>query len=324
MKILVENRGSAFFAIVVATGGLAGCSSGGDDTAVLANVTSTPDQTSNIVSAHRKFAFSSNGGQVNFVPRDRSADGGLAVAFNETTSGGSSSAAIPASASRLENGGTFEGLQSMPLSGRSTIQTAQAKGYTVENSTELRSLTLVDTSFARVGVYTRLDKVGLQLDTGAFYGASNPSTVNNAPAVSANYTGGAAGILVSDEGITTISGELNMRANIGAGSVSGQVSNITETLRNGSKVSAKYNVNMNAGAISGNSYAGNVAVVDKNTGAVLVDTSGANGRANYRGGFYGPNGEETAGMIDVTGTGADPQSGKVGRLDFTGIFFGER
>ncbi len=87
-------------------------------------------------------------------------------------------------------------------------------------------------------------------------------------------------------------GDVRLRANFGAGTVNGQVSN----LQNTDGASKSYGLSMN-GKISGNTYSGTSGFTTKSGAASGRVTSSA-----MTGGFYGPNARETAGAMRVEGT----------------------
>lgn len=274
---------------------------------------------------HRKYALDvfSKPGSVSYLVGDRNQAGGMVVSSKEDRSGGARTGEMKLANPTLEGGDSFAGVSGLPISSDKTENGRRSRTYTKTDTSGNMTLSVVDSQFAQTGVYTSFSNATQEMHTGMFFGAADPSVVNNAPSASATYTGQAGAQLIAVGGVTGLEGDLTLNANIGAGSVSGEIANIKQTFQNGSTSNANFKINLNSAAISGNTYSGGVAVVDSTSGATVVNTTGTNGRANYSGGFFGPNGEETAGMIDVTGTGVDPQTGNSGRLDIFGVYLGK-
>jgi C-lobe and N-lobe beta barrels of Tf-binding protein B len=115
--------------------------------------------------------------------------------------------------------------------------------------------------------------------------------------VTATYTGIYTGLAFQPGAVYSQVGTANLTANFGSGSVSGQVSNLTQ--QNGSTnviSNAGYGISMN-GTISGGNYNG-TAGYTTTTGAAAGTVSSS----TLTGGFYGPQAAETAGALAIKGT----------------------
>ena len=121
---------------------------------------------------------------------------------------------------------------------------------------------------------------------------------------SASYTGGAVGWLVQPTSLNPNNaanyyGTMNLTANFATGAVSGAVTAIqlfTPT-NNTTPMSGTSSDVMLAGTISGSGFSGTASA--GSTAGTAFDLTGATG--NTRGGFYGPNAAETAGVFSLTG-----------------------
>lgn len=115
---------------------------------------------------------------------------------------------------------------------------------------------------------------------------------------------------------TVVRGDVEMTADFGAGTIAGQIDNLETRPAGGADFAATNGtIAMNETAITGNSFAGTTTPdADLRTALDLSDdTSGT-----YAGRFYGPNAEEVAGTLTISGadgSGSDPFSG-------IGFFYG--
>jgi hypothetical protein len=124
------------------------------------------------------------------------------------------------------------------------------------------------------------------------YHYGNATALASMPTATATYAGKFSGIEVSRFGIGDIKGTSALTANFGAGTVNGNVTNMTL----GSGGSAGYGLSMN-GTITGNTYSGTTGFTTT-TGAPTVSVTAS----SMNGGFYGAGAAETAGALTVQGT----------------------
>jgi hypothetical protein len=145
------------------------------------------------------------------------------------------------------------------------------------------------------------------------YHTGTPTAANQLPTnVTATYTGSYLGEAISPSQSHTQVGNASLTANFGAGTVSGNVTSLTNV---GTGASAGYGLSMN-GTISGGSYtgtAGFTSAANPNVAAGSVSSSALNG------GFYGPNAAETAGALAIKGS-----TPSTGATYVTGGFGGKR
>ena len=166
------------------------------------------------------------------------------------------------------------------------------------------SLEVIDARYAQLAIYE--DERGF--DTVAEVAAVSPvdqATPRGVPmAGTATYRGVASGSFVGGDGSTTnigvrqttsLSGDVTMNADFGAGTIDGRISD-----RN-----TGFELTLENGVINGAEYAGEIDSITFNNQTV-IDTGGPNDRAVFTGGFYGPEANETAGLIDVRGTDTQP------------------
>ena len=93
-------------------------------------------------------------------------------------------------------------------------------------------------------------------------------------------------------GVTGIrSNNVNLSADFGAGTVVGQISNITEVNTDNNSPARAYDIGINA-TIDGNTFAGDANYINNNQ---------TSGDGTSEGGFFGPNAEEVAGAVQITG-----------------------
>ncbi|MFY0612520.1 MAG: transferrin-binding protein-like solute binding protein [Hyphomicrobiaceae bacterium] len=123
--------------------------------------------------------------------------------------------------------------------------------------------------------------------------------------VTATYTGvfsGAGGAVGDVSG--GLSGKANITANFGSGDVKGQVSDLRGGLLG--FIRQDYGLSIQ-GKITGNAYAGTAGFTDKNGKRSQSETVTSSAMS---GGFYGPNGVETAGALRIEGTPGEDISKK--------------
>jgi C-lobe and N-lobe beta barrels of Tf-binding protein B len=115
--------------------------------------------------------------------------------------------------------------------------------------------------------------------------------------VTATYTGIYSGFAFQPGAYYAQAGNANLTANFGSGTVTGQVSNLTQ--QNGTTnvvTNAGYGIAMN-GTISGGNYNGTAAYTTT-TGAAAGTVSSS----TFAGGFFGPQAAETTGALAIKGT----------------------
>ena len=147
-------------------------------------------------------------------------------------------------------------------------------------------------------------------------------------------TDAVAGSSWDPNGTWRVVGDVTVNADFGAGTVNGTLNNSTWRQFTGSatspdgyititpaEVSRPFGDYTFAGTITGNKYTGSVS------GSANVVT----GENAVNGGFFGPNGEETAGAFTVRTTNPDPTDGRSpndsnrrGFIDLRGVFQGTR
>ncbi|WP_157970066.1 transferrin-binding protein-like solute binding protein [Pelagibacterium sediminicola] len=111
----------------------------------------------------------------------------------------------------------------------------------------------------------------------------------------ATYTGRAGAVLANTDSFNTTEdmwGDLEMVADFGAGSISGDITNMQN---NGNPLPGT--VSLQLGNINGTGFSGNVAV--SNELLTLFDLDMLDG--TYSGKFFGPNAEEIAGVMSLSG-----------------------
>lgn len=329
-----NGRNASYLVLIVTMGGLVGCSSGtsqSGDSPTAGPTSPSPRLFPTTIAAHRLVSIAPDGisaGTPSYSTIGRSSQGGLKVQvaeFNFPLSDRQAAVGIgraPLEANKPHT--SFGGTELLNLTSETKIADFDMRTYSTSGNIDVQSLQVMTAQYGQIGLYVRGGPVSRELHLGAFYGATDTTNVNNAPPASARYTGVAGGAVVSTAGTGSFTGELDLHADIGNGVVRGEIANIQQRFGNGAQSAAPYKIKLNTGGISGSNYTGRAEVVSVANGATVVDTSGADGRSDYRGSFFGPNGEEAAGMVDITGTGADPQTGQSGRLDLIGGFLGKR
>lgn len=173
------------------------------------------------------------------------------------------------------------------------------------------SLVVLDAEYARIAAASlRADAPGGQEARSFIVGPKAADTARAVPtAGTATYTGFAQGASLSPAGNEDLTGDITLNADFGAGTVAGTVTTGTET-----------RVDLTNGRITGVDYAGDATLVDT-TGATTYSTTGrnGNGRSAFRGGFYGPNAEETAGVVDFSGVRTNA-AGEATKVDAFGNY----
>lgn len=191
----------------------------------------------------------------------------------------------------------------MDVNGQTMLDTSQS------------SLVVLDAEYARIAAASlRADAPGGQEARSFIVGPKAADTARAVPtAGTATYTGFAQGVALSPAGNEDLTGDVTLNADFGAGTVDGTVTTGTET-----------RVDLTNGRITGVDYAGDATLVDT-TGATTYSPTGrnGNGRSAFRGGFYGPNAEETAGVVDFSGVRTDA-AGQATKVDAFGNYIATR
>ncbi|MFN3973130.1 MAG: transferrin-binding protein-like solute binding protein [Gemmobacter sp.] len=138
---------------------------------------------------------------------------------------------------------------------------------------------------------------------------------------SATYSGRArldsfptTGFVNNETSRTRTRGDVNMAANFGAGTISGQITNITRQAPGGTQLGVAGSVSMDPTTINGNGFAGTLT-----PNATLLTSTGISGASGtYGGTFYGPAGQQVGGTMTLSGT-----EGATGFVS-TGFFEGNR
>ena len=274
----------------------------------------------------RKYAIDMSTGGPRYLVGDRSQSGGVSVGVGEIILGGNRYGEIdtPSGGIALETGDRFSGIVAPH---RESTVAPNPPGQTVHtyNSTGFipSTLGISDFSHARGAVGTSLNASIGEAFMVATYGSRDDTRTNNAPAATATYTGRFGAQAIAPDGVSSVTGDLTLTADMGSATVSGMIGTIEVVDQTGNAVTTGVSgIRLDSAAINGTTYAGTAALVDAGGNAVGNFTdpvqSGVGGRAEYHGGFFGPNGEETAGAVDMTGQ-LDGQ-----RLDLLGVFVGSR
>ncbi|MEZ5797860.1 MAG: transferrin-binding protein-like solute binding protein [Paracoccaceae bacterium] len=120
--------------------------------------------------------------------------------------------------------------------------------------------------------------------------------------------------------VSSARGDLELTANFGAGEVSGSIGNLESRLPSGIDPSGTWtpfdgSLTLETAAIAGNGFSGAVtADAGFNANVGTLDAS-----SRYSGTFFGPNAEEVAGGLSLSGTAADPED--PANPDYLGIGF---
>ncbi len=160
------------------------------------------------------------------------------------------------------------------------------------------------------------------------YSGRDDSIKPTTPTASATYKGQAGAQVITNASVYATQGDLTMNANVSGGgaTVDGSITNIQVTDQKGNTSAANYQLALKQTAITDGEYSGTVEMQDLSSKATGDFSTAINAdvdaRADYHGAFYGPNGEETAGILDMTGT-ADTGSGN-SRFDLVGGFIAKK
>lgn len=216
---------------------------------------------------------------------------------------GGEDADIRANASRATFTSPTTGTVTAPSTGTEDFLVAGTRTYErqEQNGDNVRrdELGIVDLRYARLGTAETISgNINADQIDGrtAYFRASNPADERR-PAGALNgratYAGTAVATTTAESTITT-NASVALEADFDRGTIEGTVRGVST----GAEFSTRsYDLELRNGRIDGNEYRGNVRVVDPGTNRTAVATS----RADFNGGFYGPNAEETAGLIDVQG-----------------------
>lgn len=191
----------------------------------------------------------------------------------------------------------------LPLMETTSSGGVESRNYGRDTPTQKEQLTAIDARYATFAAYALIENG--TVDTQAFaVGARDQAAPRSAPtAGSATYRGAALGTVVfNGEPDAVLSGDVTMNADFGAGTITGRIVDSDSPLA----------VELQNGTIRGADYTGTARLTA--FGRAAIDTSGPGGGGAFHGSFYGPEANETAGLIDIRGTSGTPgtPSGVVG------------
>ena len=179
-----------------------------------------------------------------------------------------------------------------PLGTRATLTVYETEsGDFLDGTRREESLAVVDTRYASLIAYDL--SVGFETTRSAVaVGPADADTPRGVPtAGTATYSGIATGGSVNElGGSEEFEGTLSLRADFGAGTVGGRLDDDTSDRA----------ILLEDGRISGADYSGTARVVEGTT--QIVTSDGPGDRSRFAGGFFGPRADETAGLVEVTGT----------------------
>jgi C-lobe and N-lobe beta barrels of Tf-binding protein B len=255
---------------------------------------------------------------------DSSAASGTAMTLNQSftagTAGGATSQGSANFSGTLTGGTTILGtgvanrsaidsttLQIIP--GTAPLQSYETPAGGTANSIVVASryanqsgtVLLNDSSYGLLGVGGTTGNIAF-----GGYHAGNATAVAQLP-VTGSYTGVFAGFDLkpgtSAAGFGAIDGDVKLNADFSKGTVSGNVTNITNVSSAGVTSAAGYGLSLN-GTIAGNAYTGTTAFTNATPGGPAATTATSSA---LNGAFYGANASETAGALRVQGLA--PKSG---------------
>jgi hypothetical protein len=224
---------------------------------------------------------------------------GQTITVNATTAGGSLTAAYATTSVTTQ---TRDGVSATEYAG--TVGASSDSVAPVGSTSKLNSygaaLGLQYTDFGTWNVANA--STGTKEYSGVYAGAAQGSTLTAVMPTTgtASYSGGATGAVVqpgSTYGAATFYGNASMTATFGTGAISGSITGIQAyTSSNSTPVGTVNDISFTA-AIAGNSFAG--ATAASTTAGAAFNTTGATGQ--IKGGFYGPNAAEAAGIFNLSG-----------------------
>ena len=286
-------------------------------TTTVGNTTNTNTTTT----AQVNLANARNGEQVNLTLVDP-------VAATATDPAVAGSATLRGSGSTATQTLTLEQVGTQTIAANSadnrtgTDLTARFFGTAAPNSTaaspeladDTDNLTVIDATYARIafGGIAPTAANGNQTNAAFIVGPKEADTERAAPtAGTATYRGDALGLSLSPSQVDGLGGEIELRADFGASTIEGEIA----------LDDRPEEVRLRNGVIDGVDYRGNVAIVDPTGASTYAATGrGGNERAAFRGGFYGPNAEETVGVVDYLGQVTDTATGATQNVDALGNF----
>ena len=176
------------------------------------------------------------------------------------------------------------------------------------------TLEVIDAEYARIALASTAPTAAnnQQANRAFIVGPKADDVARDAPTGgTATYRGQAYGVQLTPNAATDLGGEVELRADFGASTIEGEIA------IDGSPVE----VRLRNGQIDGVDYSGGLTIVDTSGASTYaVDGRQGNERGAFRGGFYGPNSEETVGVVDFKGTVTDTTTNTTQNLDATGNF----
>ena len=305
-------------ALTAGVAALAGCSStpessnveleGGITQAVARGFTPGPNGTTTVNLANAR-----NGERVVLNVNDGvpAANGSPAVIGSATLAGVGSTATPALALNEIGDTTLAPGAAGNPYGTEVRTRTYGTASETSAPQPGTDSLVVIDAEYARLayGTLAPTEANGNQSGVTYAFGPNAGDTPREVPTSgTATYTGGARVSQIQPGGTQVAEGDVTLNADFGRATIEGQIDLDNDT-----------RVVLREGTIDGPRYNGTVAIVDA-TGArtFAPDTAGDNGRAAFRGGFYGPDADETAGVVDFKGTVRT--DGGTERFDATGNY----
>lgn len=317
------------------TGGGAGGAGGGTGGGAVTVASTTPNAVVRKYTINTQIDFADPTNPITtYKVDDRSKSGGQVMKVGETAGDGTwqlDPSKNPGET--LENGTKFISASAPRTStDKELAMGGDRSTYSKASIASSQNLSIVDFQYARSGVSILTDLPGgsspnVEIYSSAFYGAKDDSVARPANlSGSATYNGRAGATVITSQGVSAAEGDLTLNVGFsgGGGTVDGSVNNIKMTYQDGSSANADFNVLLQNGTITGADYKGKVDLQNSATQQSIVNMSGADGRGEFHGGFYGPNGEETAGALDITGTANNAQLKANGQVDIFGTFVGKK
>lgn len=312
------------------TGGSTGGGSGGSGgTGGSGGVSGTPTDvvpaTTTTTATTRKYALDTYEvpGSTRYLVGDLTKSGGQQATVGEMILGGKRYGNLtPVSGDTiLQSGDVFSGINAhhdksvvTDNPNKETVHTYNTAGFMTS------TLGITDYEHARAVSGYRFETTNNEAFISMAYGGVDDAQTNNAPSVNATYNGKFGGQSIRPSGVEAIEGDLTLTANLGGpGTVSGKIDNLVITDQTGNELpnNGAY-FDLGTANITGTTYKGQVVFRDGSDNAVGDFTTVVHARSEYHGGFYGANGEETAGAIDMTGTNDSE------RIDVLGVFVGQK
>ena len=175
--------------------------------------------------------------------------------------------------------------------------------------TDKTNLVTMDAEYARIAVATLAPANPGETEARAFVVSPlDPTAERNVPtAGTATYRGTFRGAVVAANP-QAIDGDVTLNADFGAGEIDGTIAGSNDV-----------NIALENGRINGGDYRGDARITD--SGSAFTYASGSSpDRAVFRGGFFGPNAEESAGVVDFAGSRTAAGTGTTEPVDVYGAF----